>query len=79
NIVANTHPERGFFSSIQCGLQALSSTNQVGVFILPLDVPCPQKHVWELLALGLSSFKINVSIPEFNGKKGHPVLLSEDF
>ena len=37
----NPQPERGPFSSIQCGLKSLVSDLRKGVFILPVDVPCP--------------------------------------
>ncbi len=79
NLVVNPAPERGQFSSIQCGLLALSKSHLLGVFILPVDVPCPDEDVWEQLAKVLSTSDANVSIPEFNGKKGHPVFLSEEF
>ena len=78
-VIVNPQPERGPFSSIQTGLLGLKDKYQSGVFILPLDVPCPSKEVWEQLAVELSSSEANVTIPEFNGKRGHPVLLSDDF
>ncbi|MCK5304702.1 MAG: nucleotidyltransferase family protein, partial [Candidatus Heimdallarchaeota archaeon] len=79
NIVVNPDPDRGPFSSIQCGLTAVLKTNQEGVFILPVDVPCPHKDVWKKLSDDLSSSEASVSVPEFLGKRGHPVLLSEEF
>ena len=78
-VIVNPQPERGLFSSIQSGLLRLKDKYQSGVFILPLDVPCPSKEVWNQLAAELSSSEANVSIPEFNGKRGHPVLLSDEF
>ncbi len=78
-VIVNPRPERGPFSSIQCGLIGLKDKCRSGVFILPLDVPCPSKEVWNQLAAELSSSKANVTIPEFKGKRGHPVLLSDEF
>ena len=78
-IIVNPAPEKGQFSSIQCGLLSLSNVSQSGAFILPIDVPCPDYDVWEQLAIELLLSDANVSIPEFQGKKGHPVLLSEEF
>lgn len=75
----NPDPERGQFSSIQQGLEALSRLKRSGAFILPLDVPCAEREVWEIMTIGLSSFDVNVIIPEYEGKKGHPVLISEEF
>ncbi len=77
--IVNPQPERGPFSSIQSGISGLRDTHQSGVFILPIDVPCPRKEVWDKLAVELSSSEANVTIPEFNGKRGHPVLLSDEF
>ena len=79
NITVNSKPDRGPFSSLQCGLSALSETKQDGIFILPVDVPCPEKKVWEKLTNDLSSSDACVTVPEFLGKRGHPVLLSEEF
>jgi len=78
-VIVNPQPDRGSFSSLQSGLFGLNDKYNSGVFILPIDVPCPSKEVWDQLAVELSSSKANVSIPEFNGKRGHPVLLSDEF
>ncbi len=78
-VVINPSPERGTFSSILCGLKQISKTDQSGVFILPIDVPSPEKDVWIQLTEGMSSSNVNVTIPSFEGKKGHPVLISEEF
>jgi len=78
-ITVNPNPEKGQFSSVQFGLQALSKTHSTGVYVLPLDVPCPEMEVWEKLAIGLNKFDVNVTIPEVEGKKGHPVLLAKEF
>ncbi|MHA1953241.1 MAG: nucleotidyltransferase family protein [Candidatus Heimdallarchaeaceae archaeon] len=78
-ITVNPNPEKGQFSSIQYGLLEVSKVNLLGVFIHPVDVPCPEKEVWENLLKSLNSSNANVSIPAFQGKKGHPVIISEDF
>lgn len=78
-ITINPNPEKGQFSSIQYGLLEVSKVNHLGVFILPVDVPCPEKEVWENLLKSLSSSNANVSIPSYQGKKGHPVIISEEF
>lgn len=75
----NPATERGQFSSIQCGMQKIKSSMAAGVFIFPIDVPCSDEEVWEELANALSSSNIAVTIPEFQGKKGHPVLISREF
>ena len=78
-IVVNPQPDRGSFSSLQSGLFGLNDKYRSGIFILPIDVPCPSEEVWYKLAGELSSSKANVSIPEFKGKRGHPVLISDEF
>ncbi len=78
-VTLNPQPDKGQFSSIQYGILAVSKVSQAGAFILPVDVPCPNRSVWELLVQGLISTDVNVVIPEYEGKKGHPVLLSEEF
>jgi len=78
-VILNPEPERGQFSSINCGLREVSELHRSGLFILPLDVPCPNKEVWKQLAFNLKLFETSVLIPQFQGKKGHPVLISEEF
>ena len=78
-VIVNPTPEKGQFSSIQCGLLSLSNVSQSATFILPVDVPCPNFDVWEKLAVELILTDAYASIPEFQGKKGHPVLISEKF
>ncbi|MFW9852789.1 MAG: NTP transferase domain-containing protein [Candidatus Thorarchaeota archaeon] len=78
-VIINPNPEEGQFSSIKCGLKEVSESHKQDVFILPLDVPCPNREVWEQLALNQSLFQASVLIPQYQGKKGHPVLLSEEF
>lgn len=54
------------------GRQALA------VFVLPIDVPCPGKEVWERLT---EAFRppLAAVIPRYREKGGHPVLLSASF
>jgi len=49
-----------------------------GAFVLPVDVPCTGKEVFEKLA-GAFSKTIDVVVPQFQSKGGHPVLLSAGF
>ena len=77
--IVNPEPERGQFSSVQCGLQIIANMAHEGVFILPIDVPSPKKDVWLELRKGIAEAKVDVIVPEFEGKKGHPVLIKESF
>jgi molybdenum cofactor cytidylyltransferase len=78
-VILNPDPEKGQFSSLKYGLQEVSESQSSGVFILPLDVPCPKKEVWKQLGFNLNLFDASVLIPQFEGKRGHPVLLSDEF
>jgi CTP:molybdopterin cytidylyltransferase MocA len=78
-VVVNPTPEYGQFSSLQCALSILSIGLPVpGVFILPVDVPGPEKEVYEKLAEALDA-KTATVIPRYQSKGGHPVLLSKAF
>ncbi len=78
-VVINPNPEKGQFSSIQCSLAAIPENFTSGVFILPVDVPCPKKEVWQQLALELNNASTQVVVPSYQSKRGHPVLISNDF
>jgi CTP:molybdopterin cytidylyltransferase MocA len=49
-----------------------------GAFILPIDVPCPGKEVFQKLAETVSPL-IDAAIPHYQSRGGHPVLLSAHF
>lgn len=73
--VVNSHPELGPFSSLQSGLNALTLNELSGVFVLPVDVPCPEKKVFQ----SLHAKHLKAVVPAYRGKGGHPVFLSADF
>lgn len=49
-----------------------------GAFILPIDVPCPGKEVFEKL-VGAFSHSMDAVIPRYQSRGGHPVLLGGGF
>lgn len=63
------------FTSILTGLRALAPNPPQAVFILPVDAPVPEPSVWRTLAESVNDQDAPVSIPTFQGKTGHPVLL----
>jgi CTP:molybdopterin cytidylyltransferase MocA len=82
-VVINPDPDRGPFSSLQCGLAALAGqagqagqTGQAGqprpVFVLPVDVPASSPEVWDALARATAQ----ASVPVHGGRGGHPVFLA---
>jgi CTP:molybdopterin cytidylyltransferase MocA len=74
--VTNPLPDRGPFSSLQAGLSALTPGS--AAWVLPLDVPCPSQEVWTALRQAFSSSSVDVAMPVYDGRGGHPVLLSGD-
>lgn len=82
-IVVNEHPERGQFSSLLVGCSALlvngrGMARHAPTFVLPVDVPAPGKDVWEKLAAAMKK-EVDVCIPMYGDRGGHPVLLSARF
>lgn len=84
----NRNPQMGPFSSIQTGILSLCSeavpadtlprNRSEGVFILPVDVPCPGADVFADLHQGNQNV-IKVCVPVWAGRGGHPVWLSDGF
>ena len=78
SVIKNSTPELGPFSSLICAWKFLKKENPSPVFLLPIDVPCPDKNVFDALNSEISK-KSLVCVPTLNNKGGHPVLLSKDF
>ncbi|MDF1561731.1 MAG: NTP transferase domain-containing protein [Deltaproteobacteria bacterium] len=74
-IVRNPDPDRGPFSSLQCGLELCLKDRGFsgGLFVLPLDVPVPSGRVFEILREGGGG--THAAIPTHQGRGGHPVWL----
>lgn len=63
-------------SSVKAGLRALPD-DLAAVFIQPADMPCvPQRVIGQLLAAHESGWNV---APEFEGRRGHPVLLDRAY
>ena len=78
----NPQPQLGSFSSLMEGIQANRETGSFSeLFLLPIDVPCPELSVWTKLQEALSAevAEVQVAFPSYQGRGGHPVLLSERF
>jgi CTP:molybdopterin cytidylyltransferase MocA len=78
SVVVNKTPELGQFSSLQCAIPLLLGKDWSGAFVLPVDVPGPRREVYGRLGAALSK-KVDVVIPHYRSKGGHPVLLSRRF
>ncbi|UJG43442.1 MAG: nucleotidyltransferase family protein [Candidatus Heimdallarchaeum endolithica] len=73
-IVRNLQTEKGQFFSIQCGLKKVREFSDDGVFILPIDVSCPNKETWNKILENVDG--VSAVIPSYKGRRGHPVFLS---
>lgn len=78
-VVNNPAPEYGPFSSLMSGILHRSNPSE-DVFVLPIDVPCANADIWELLEnSGRKEERILVSVPVFNNQGGHPVWMRKSF
>ena len=72
HFILNNHPERGRFFSLQCGLKALSA--EMNTFFHNVDNPFITPEV--LKALISREKTADVICPVYQGKRGHPVLIT---
>jgi molybdopterin-guanine dinucleotide biosynthesis protein A len=63
-------PEAPPFDSLLVGLRALTQHEQRDVFVLPVDVPCPQRAVWQALC-----GPDGPTVPANHDVRGHPPYL----
>jgi molybdenum cofactor cytidylyltransferase len=73
--VINSDPDRGQLTSLQCGLAAVSASS-VGVLFTPMDFPAVRPETICRLADAFArrDSAIELVIPKFQGRRGHPVL-----
>ena len=76
----NQNPEKGPFSSLLTAADWLTTRSYPGLFLLPIDVPCPGEDFWEaMVAMVQENPETKAFIPSYQGNAGHPVYLSSDF
>ena len=78
SVVVNKTPEFGQFASLQRAIPFLLEKDWSGAFIQPVDVPGPRREVYGRIAEAFNH-KLDVVIPQYQSKGGHPVLLSRQF
>jgi CTP:molybdopterin cytidylyltransferase MocA len=59
------------FASLLIGLRSLSGQQPSGVFVLPIDVPCPTRAVLQ----ALSGPSADPTVPANDDERGHPPYL----
>lgn len=78
-VVLNPAPEYGPFSSLMSGIHHRKNPS-ADVYVLPIDVPCAGKDIWDLLENAAhKNPRVLVSVPMFNNKGGHPVWMRKPF
>ena len=68
----------GMFSSITTGLKSLASDREA-FFILPVDIPLVRPQTLTALLQAYHPGRPAIIYPVFQGKRGHPPLISADF
>lgn len=68
-LVGNKNWQDGMFSSVKTGVRHITTDR---FFLLPADIPLVPQKVYDELA----RHQAGIVIPSFNGRKGHPILLS---
>lgn len=76
-VLPNDDWPSGMYSSIRCGVEALSAERAAGFFIAPVDAPAvlPQTYR-QLIGRLLAGDRPGVVRPAFGGRRGHPPLVS---
>jgi len=74
----NVHPEGGQFTSLLCAITSAYISSAPGAWVLPVDVPGPDRMVYDALRAALHG-PVAVVVPRYLSRGGHPVLLSASF
>ncbi len=75
--VNNPLYKQGMFTSIQAGVRSLKVCD--AFFILPVDIPLIKHQTIEHLIKAFTKAEDNIVYPVFQGKRGHPPLISYKF
>jgi len=67
--VRNEHVDLGMFYSVKLGIQAVGSER---FFVMPGDQPVVKTQTFEKLI----GYNMDIIIPRYKGKKGHPALFN---
>lgn len=73
-LVLNEEPEKGRMFSIQLGLAALPESENC--FVQNVDNPMVSSEVLNILSENSENFEVRK--PSFQGRSGHPILLSQN-
>ena len=76
--ITNEQFERGMFSSVQAGVNALRPESEA-FFVLPADIPLVRTQTIRDLLGAYRGGSSRVIFPAFLGKRGHPPLISASY
>lgn len=77
-LVENKKYDEGMLSSVQAGVEAVSPVS-AGMIVLLGDQPMVSVAVINCLITAFQKTEKGLIIPTFNGKRGHPVLISSKY
>ncbi len=78
NPVINPDFEKGMFSSVVCGVRALTPRADA-FFLLPVDIPAIRIQTVSHMRETLSESVCKILYPSFLGQRGHPPLITASF
>ena len=74
----NREYRKGMVSSVKTGLSLISPRTN-GILIALVDQPMVGPEVINPLVVSFGDYEKRISIPTFQGKHGHPIVISRDF
>jgi len=80
-LTVNPEPERGQFSSLQCGLRQVLNRGRDAAMITLVDRPPVKSFTLEKLRAEFDSALRNgkwAVVPEYGGRHGHPILIGRE-
>ncbi len=80
SLVRNPEPDRGQFSSLQVGLQEVLNEGRDAAMVTLVDRPPARTATLQTLCSAFADAGNDVwaVVPEFNGKHGHPFLVTRE-
>lgn len=76
-VTRSSAPDLGPFASLVAGLHLALKWDLNQYAVMPVDVPAARQETWRRLENGLGG--VDVVVPEFSGRGGHPVVMSRRF
>lgn len=77
-IVINDEWEKGQLSSIQAAIRSLPDAATEGLILCPVDHPLISQDLVANLITQFDSSRKRIVLPNFRGRRGHPVLFHSD-